>query len=142
MKVIRKRRNDYAVLFAIGICLTVWFAVKLMAEVALIFGILNIILLILLVRQSRLLCDASLIRDNRILTAPSVVISLSGSKEKMDVKETIVSTFGIMMGSNSKIYKWGCDGVRGVRPLRLTGYGSILPSVTKSKPRWWNCCTV
>ena len=113
MKEIRKRRNGYAVLFAIGICLTAWFAVKLMAEAVLVFGTANITLLILLVRQSRLLYYASLIWDNRILSVPSAIISISGGKEKRDAEETVVSTFGILV--SSKIYKWGCDGVRGVR---------------------------
>lgn len=113
MKAIQKRRNGCAILFVTSICFTVWFAVKLMAEAALILGALNIALFILLLRQSRLFRGASLILDNRILTVPLAVASISGGKEKRDAEEIVVSTFGIMMGS--KIYKWGCDGVRGVR---------------------------
>jgi hypothetical protein len=112
MKAIRKRRNGYAVFFAIGTLLTAWFAVKLMAETAFVFGGASTALLILLVRQSRLLYDASLIWDNRILVVPSVVIATANCKGKLNMEETIVSTFGILIGS--KIYKWGCDGVRGV----------------------------
>jgi hypothetical protein len=113
MKDIRKRRNCYAVFFLIGIFLTAWFAIKLMTETALVFGAASIALLMLLIRQSRLLYDAGLIWDNRILAVPSAVILLSGGRKKRDTEETIVSTFGILIGS--KIYKWGCDGVRGVR---------------------------
>jgi hypothetical protein len=32
---------------------------------------------------------------------------------KKDTEETVVSTFGILIGS--KIYRWGLDGVHGVR---------------------------
>ncbi len=113
MKAIRKRRNGYAALFAICVFLTAWFAMKLMTEAAFIFGATSIALPMLLFRQRRLLYDASLIWDNRILTVPWAIISISGGKGKKEVEETVVSTFGIMMGS--KIYKWGCDGVRGVR---------------------------
>ncbi|MGI6141606.1 MAG: hypothetical protein ACOYEH_07740 [Caldicoprobacterales bacterium] len=113
MKVIQKWSNGYAVLFAVGICLTALFAVKLMLNMALCFGVASITVLILLLRQRRLLYDASLIWDNRILAVPSAVIYILGSEEKKEVEETIVSTFGIRMGS--KIYKWGCDGVHGVR---------------------------
>lgn len=82
MKAIRKRRNGYAVLFAIGVFLTAWFAVKLMTETALVFGAASIALLMLLVRQSRLLYNACLIWDNRILAVPSAVISISCGKGK------------------------------------------------------------
>lgn len=113
MKAIRKRRNGYAVLFAMGVFLTAWFSVKLMTETVFVFGTVSIALLMLFVRQSCLLNEANLIWDNRILTVPSAVISMSGGKEKKDVDETVVSTFGILIGT--KVYKWGMDGVRGVR---------------------------
>ncbi|MFA6670630.1 MAG: hypothetical protein WCS98_08375 [Bacillota bacterium] len=113
MKDIRKRRNCYAVFFLIGIFLTAWFAIKLMPKTALVFGVVSIALLMLLIRQNRLFYDANLIWDNRILAVPSSVISISNGKGKKDAEETVVSTFGILIGS--KIYKWGCDGVRGVR---------------------------
>lgn len=86
---------------------------KLMAETAFAFGAASITLLMLLVRQSRLLYDAALIWGNRILTVPAAVITTAGSKEEREIEETVVSTFGILMGS--RIYKWGCDGVGGVR---------------------------
>ncbi|MDD2215948.1 MAG: hypothetical protein PHE41_05200, partial [Eubacteriales bacterium] len=57
---------------------------------------------------------AKLIWDNRILSVPSAIISMSLSKEKKEVEEIVVSTFGILIGGN-KIYKWGLNGVHGVR---------------------------
>jgi len=116
MEAIQKLRNGYAVLFAVSICLTVltvWFGVRLMVAITFIFAVLNITLLILLIRQNRLLYDAKLIWENRILARPSAVVSILGSKRKSNEEETVVSTFGILMGS--KIYKWGSDGVHGVR---------------------------
>jgi hypothetical protein len=113
MKGIRKRRTCYAVFFAIGVFLTTWFAGKLMTEAVLVLGAASAALFVLLVRQSRLLYDASLIWDNPILVLPSAVIFMPGGKEKKELEETVVSTFGILLGS--KIYKWGCDGVHGVR---------------------------
>jgi hypothetical protein len=60
-----------------------------------------------------LLYNATLIWDNRILAVPSALISTTSRQIKKDVKETVVSTFGILIGS--KIYRWGLDGVHGVR---------------------------
>ena len=116
MKAIQKLRNGYAVLFAVSICLTVltvWFGVRLMVAITFIFAVLNITLLILLIRQNRLLYDAKLIWENRILARPSAVVSILGSKRKSNEEETVVSTFGILMGS--EIYRWGLDGIYGVR---------------------------
>lgn len=113
MKAIRKRRNCYAGLFAFGVFLTVWFAMKLMTVTALVFGAASIAIFMLLIRQSRLLYDASLIWDNLILAVPSAVITIAGSKEERKAEETVVSTFGLLLGG--KICKWGCDGLRGVR---------------------------
>jgi hypothetical protein len=113
MKAILKRRNGYAVIFAVCLFLTALFAIKLMPKTALVFGAVSTALLMLLIRQNRLFYDASLIWDNRILAVPSSVISISNGKGKKDAEETVVSTFGILIGS--KIYKWGCDGVCGVR---------------------------
>ncbi len=113
MKLIRKRRNSYALLFAASICLTVWLGVTFMAEAAFAFGAISVASLLFLVRQSRLLYDATLIWDNRILVVPSALISMAGGQGKNDTEETVVSTFGILIGS--KIYRWGLDGVHGVR---------------------------
>ena len=113
MKLIRKRRNGYALLLAASICLTVWFGKAFMLEAVFAFGAISLISLLLLVRQSRLLYDAKLIWDNRILAVPSALISMPGHPMKKDTGKTVVSTFGILMGS--KIYRWGLDGVHGVR---------------------------
>ena len=113
MKLIRKRRSGYALLFAVSICLAVWLDVTSMLEAVFAFGAISLISLLLLVRQSRLLYDAKLIWDNRILAVPSALISMPGHPMKKDTEETVVSTFGILMGS--EIYRWGLDGVHGVR---------------------------
>lgn len=113
MKAIQKRRNCYAVLFAITVFLAIWFAVKLMIVKAIVFAFISLASLVLLIRQNRLVFDASLIWDNRILVVPSAALYLPGGKGKKDVEETIVSTFGVLVGN--KTYKWGSDGLHGVR---------------------------
>ncbi len=113
MKLIRKRRNGYILLFAASICLAVWLGATFMLEAVFAFGVISAISLLLLVRQSRMLYDATLIWDNRILAVPSALISMPGRQMKKDTEETVVSTFGILIGS--EIYRWGLDGVHGVR---------------------------
>ena len=103
MKSIRKRRNGYALMFAASICLAVWLGATFMLEAVFAFGAISLISLLLLLRQSRLLYDATLIWDNRILAAPSVLISAPGRHMKKDAEETVVSTFGILIGS--EIYR-------------------------------------
>jgi len=113
MKSIRKQRNGYALLLAASICLTVWLGKIFILEMVFAFGAISLISLLLLVRQCRLLYDATLIWDNRILAVPSAIISMPGRKLKKDREETVVSTFGILIGS--EIYRWGLNGVHGVR---------------------------
>ena len=113
MKSIRKRRNGYVLLFAASICLAVWSGMAFSLEAALALGAISAISLLLLVRQSRLLYDATLIWDNRIHAVPTALISITGRQMKKDTEETVVSTFGILIGS--EIYRWGLDGVHGVR---------------------------
>ena len=113
MKLIRKRRNGYALMFAASICLAVWLGATFMLEVVFAFGAISLISLLLLVRQSRLLYDATLIWDNRILAVPSALISMPDRQMKKDTEETVVSTFGILI--DSEIYRWGLDGVHGAR---------------------------
>ncbi len=113
MKLTRKRRNGYALLFAVSICLAVWLGMAFMLEAVFALGAISLISLVLLVRQSRLLYDATLIWDNRILAVPSALISMPDRQMKKDTEETVVSTFGILIGS--EIYRWGLDGVHGVR---------------------------
>jgi hypothetical protein len=113
MKSIRKRRNGYALLFVAGICLAVWLGTAFMLEAVFVFGAISLIFLLLFVRQSRRLYDATLIWDNRILAVSSALISTEGSFRKADTEETVVSTFGMLIGS--RIYRWGLDGIHGVR---------------------------
>lgn len=113
MKSIRKRRNGYALLFAASICLAVWLGMAFMLEAGFVFGAASLISLLLLVRQSRLLYDATLIWDNRIIAVPSALISMPDRQIKKDIEETVVSTFGVLIGS--EIYRWGLDGIHGVR---------------------------
>ena len=113
MKSIRKRRNGYVLLFAASICLAVWLGATFMLEAVFAFGAISLISLLLLLRQSRLLYEATLIWDNRILAVPSALISMQGHQMKKDTEETVVSTFGMLIGS--RIYRWGLDGVHGVR---------------------------
>lgn len=113
MQAIRKRRIGYALLFVICSLATGWFAVKLMVEAAIIFAVISAVLLVFLIRESYLLYHANLIWNNRILSVPSAIISTSFSNEKREVEEIIVSTFGILIGN--KIYKWGMNGISGVR---------------------------
>ena len=113
MKSIRKQRNGYALLFVAGICLAVWLGMAFMLEAVFVFGAISLIFLLLLVRQSRRLYDATLIWDNRILAVPSALISTEGSLRQADTEETVISTFGMLIGS--RIYRWGLDGVHGVR---------------------------
>ena len=64
----------------------------------LVFGVLSITSLVLLVRQSRQLYAATLIWDNRILAVPSALISMPDHLMKQGTEETVVSTFGILIG--------------------------------------------
>lgn len=113
MKVIRKRRIGYTLLLIAGLCLTLWLGTTHILQVAVTFGIISVFSLVLLIRQSRLLHAARLIWDNRILAVPSALSSDSGCQVKKDTEETVVSTFGILIGS--VVYCWGVDGVHGVR---------------------------
>lgn len=113
MEAIRKWRKIYVVLLIISVFSTVWFFRRFMLEMAIVFGCANIVLLILLIKQNQLLKDAGLIWDNCILVVPSAVISTENGKERSVAEQTVVSVFGILMGN--KIYKWGSDGVHGVR---------------------------
>jgi hypothetical protein len=113
MKLIHKRRNGYAILFAASICLSVWLGMVFTLEAGLGLGAISLISFLLLLRKSRLLYEATLIWDNRILAVPYARISITGRQMKKYTEETVVSTFGILIGSG--IYRWGLDGVYGVR---------------------------
>ena len=113
MKLIRKQRNVYALVSIASICLVVWLSEALKHEIAFVFGAISIVSLLLLVRQSRFLYHAMLIWDNRILSIPSTLISISSNQVKKEITETVISTFGMLV--NGKIYCWGLDGIDGVR---------------------------
>jgi hypothetical protein len=113
VKAIRNLRNIYALLFGINILLTAWFIIKSIPDGAVVFGASGTVILVRLFIQNNRLSVATLIRDNSILSVPSAMLSTANGKGKISVEETVVSTFGILVGS--KIYKWGCDGVYGVR---------------------------
>lgn len=113
MKAIRNRRSVYAALCAVGVLLLALFIALYMTTPALICGGLCVIPMILLYRQSRLLSAATLICDNRILTVPSYVVTAGKKPSQRRTEETVISTFGLLLGS--KVYRWGCEGVYGVR---------------------------
>ena len=113
MQAIRKRCKRYAVLCAVCVLLMLCFAAGHMRETALAFGGAGITLLILFIFQSRVASDAGLICDNSILTVPSAVVSDLERSETKTMDETVVSTFGALVGD--KVYKWGCDGLNGSR---------------------------
>lgn len=110
---LRRQRNFYALFFVFAIISTIGIAIVLKPEAAIALGVVSVTALILLVRKSRLLYDATLMWDNRILAVPSVLISTTEAKEQNHVEEAVVSAFGILIGT--KIYRWGLDGVHGVR---------------------------
>ncbi len=113
MKLIRKQRNGFALFFIASICLAVWLGAAIMVEAACAIGAIAVVSFIFLVRQNRLLHDAVLIWDNRILVVSSAFISMVGHQGENNTEETVVSTFGMLIGS--RVYRWGCDGVHGVR---------------------------
>lgn len=113
MEAIRKWQKIYFILLIISVFFTVWFIRGFMLEIAIIFVCTNLVLLILLIKQNRLLKDAELIWDNCVLMVSSAVISTENGKERSVAEQTVVSVFGILMGN--KVYKWGSDGVHGVR---------------------------
>lgn len=112
MKTIRKLRDLYAGVFILTFSSMGWFVVSEREEIAFLLGAVSLVLLVLFMKQNRMLNDAALILDNSILAVPSVTISKEGDR-KNNVTETVVSTFGILIGS--KIYRWGLDGLYGVR---------------------------
>lgn len=110
---IHKKRNYYALFFAISTLLTLWFALQFIEEAAFIFGCISIVFLIFMIRQGRLLYAARLICDNCIFKVPSAIVSNTKSEVKIAVEETVVSTFGLLIGN--KLYKWGYHGAVGIK---------------------------
>lgn len=113
MKAIRQWRNIFALLFSVNILLTAWFALRHVPEAAVAFGAASAATLVCLIRQRGRLKDARLIFDNRIFSVPAAVITTSCCANEKMLEETVVSTFGLLLGN--KVYKWGCDGVTGSR---------------------------
>ncbi|NLK87457.1 MAG: hypothetical protein GX279_08210 [Clostridiaceae bacterium] len=117
VEAIRKERDVIAVISMAGIILTGLFIVLQIKEAAIVCIVVCALPLILLYRQGRLLSAAKLICDNPILTVPSSVITAENRAGERMTEETIVSTFGLLLGS--KVYKWGCDGISGTRLQRV-----------------------
>lgn len=113
MKSINRMRNYYLVFLLIAALLTLWFALQFIYEAAFIFGNISIVLLLYVIKQSRLLYDTGLIYDNCIFKVPSATVSASNSEIKLAVEEIVVSAFGLIIGN--KIYKWGYHGAYGVK---------------------------
>lgn len=113
MKSINKIRNYYLVFFVIATLLTLWFALQFIFEAAFIFGNISIVLLLYVIKQSRLMYDTGLIYDNCIFKVPSATVSTSNSEVKLAVEEIVVSAFGLIIGN--KLYKWGYHGAYGVK---------------------------
>jgi hypothetical protein len=113
VKSINKIRNYYLVFFVIATLLTLWFALQFIFEAAFIFGNISIVLLLYVIKQSRLMYDTGLIYDNCIFKVPSATVSTSNSEVKLAVEEIVVSAFGLIIGN--KLYKWGYHGAYGVK---------------------------
>jgi len=113
MELIRRQRNSYFFLSLASICLTVWIATTSLPKAALASGAMSLAFILFLVRQSRLLNDATLIWDNRIHAVSSAHISIADNQVEKSTGQIVISTFGMLIGS--KIYRWGLDGVHGTR---------------------------
>jgi len=113
VKAIKDRRNLYAAFSVAVMLLTMLLLITQKTETAITCGGLTAAALILLYRQSRLLVAAMVIYDSRILTVPLSVVTSENQPEQKQAEETIVSTFGLLIGN--KVYQWGCEGVYGVR---------------------------
>lgn len=113
MKAIKDRRNIYVVISVTAILLTVLFIVIQKPAMVIACGSVSAVVLLLLYWQSRLLNAAMVIYDSRILTVPSCVVTSETRPKQTQAEETIVSTFGLLLGNH--VYQWGCEGVYGVR---------------------------
>jgi hypothetical protein len=82
MKLIRKRRNGFVIMFLANFCFAMLLSFVYKEEMVFLFGTISLISLLFLVRQNRLLYDASLIWENRILVVPSIAPNLSVGRYK------------------------------------------------------------
>lgn len=110
---IRRQRNCCALIFMFGIAGALGTAFWQIPQMAVSFGVVSTVALVFLIRKNRLLHDATLIWDNRILTVPSALFAAHDAEKQNHMEETVISTFGALIGT--KIYHWGLDGVHGVR---------------------------
>lgn len=117
VKTIKMLRNFFALSFALCVLLTGWFAFSNMPYASAAVGIGSALCMILCVLEEQLLFNARLIWDNRILTVPSAVIEQKEEGKEHTVDETVVSTFGALVGD--RVYRWGCDGVNGARLISI-----------------------
>jgi len=113
MKAMRKRRDALALALLVALALAIWFLRRGKPEAALVLGFEIAALIAIFVSLSRRLRHARLILDTPILTVPSAVISEPESGRTMRLEETVVSTFGVLVGG--RVYRWGCEGVHGAR---------------------------
>ena len=86
--------------FAFSTFPAVWLGAIAKTEAAIAIGTVSVAFLILLIKN-RLLYDATLIWDNRILAVSSALISTTGGTGQSHTEETVVSTFGILIGTKS-----------------------------------------
>ena len=112
LRSIRRRYTYCALLLALSILCTVWLDPSEIGS-SILWSLVIVFLVGLFILQSQKLQTAKLIWDNRILAVQSALISMSGRQMEKDMEETVVSTFGMLIGS--KIYRWGLEGVHGVR---------------------------
>jgi hypothetical protein len=113
MKAMRKRRDALALSLCMTVALAVWLLWKGIPEVALTLGAGSAALIASLYVLSHRLRHARLILDTSILRVTSAVISEPVNGRMVRLEETVVSTFGVLVGG--RVYRWGCEGVYGVR---------------------------
>lgn len=113
MESIKRILIIYILLTLISIFLFVSFVLVQKIQLAIFYGISSTILLFLLYRQYRLLYLANLIYNNKIIIIPPSIVSTKTCHNKKNLEGIVVSTFGLLL--RNKVYKWGCDGINGVR---------------------------
>ncbi len=111
VQAMKRSRKYYAALFAAGILFTAYFMFVMQRTAAAVCGVLAVAAMVLLWRKSRLIYWAKVICDSKLLIVPTSVVTGHGGDHQRS--ETIVGTFGLLLGS--QVYTWGCDGHHGVR---------------------------
>lgn len=113
MKAIKNWRDASIILLLACIPFTILFVVMHSLGWIILICLADIASISLLYRRKRLYQDASLIFNNQILNVPSAIIAGENCTDRIVLNETVISSFGLLIGS--KIYKWGCDGIKGTR---------------------------